>query len=106
MTTERIAQAVGDFARAAERAVAAGFDVVELHGAHGYLIHEFFSPLVNRRTDAYGGSFDNRARFAREVVVAVRRVVPPTMPVFLRISASDWKEVRRDAATRRALAGV
>lgn len=78
------------FADAARRAGAAGFDVVEIHGAHGYLIHEFLSPLSNTRTDAYGGSFDNRIRLCLEVVDAVRRVWPERLPVLLRISASDW----------------
>jgi 2,4-dienoyl-CoA reductase-like NADH-dependent reductase (Old Yellow Enzyme family) len=78
------------FAVAAERAAAAGFDVIEIHGAHGYLIHEFLSPLSNRRTDAYGGSFDNRTRFLRECVAAVRRVLPERCPLFVRISSTDW----------------
>ncbi len=86
----RIAQVIDTFARAAKRAERAGFQVVELHGAHGYLMHEFLSPLSNRRTDRYGGSFDNRVRFVREVVEAVRRVWPERYPLVLRISASDW----------------
>jgi len=77
---------------AAERASAAGFAVIEIHGAHGYLIHEFLSPLSNRRTDAYGGSFDNRTRFLRECVAAVRRVLPERCPLFVRISSTDWVE--------------
>jgi 2,4-dienoyl-CoA reductase-like NADH-dependent reductase (Old Yellow Enzyme family) len=81
---------VDDFATAARRALAAGFEVVEIHGAHGYLAHEFLSPLSNRRTDEYGGSFENRARFALEVTEAVRAVWPGELPVFLRISATDW----------------
>ncbi len=78
------------FAAAAGRAKQAGFQLVEVHAAHGYLIHEFLSPLSNRRTDAYGGSFENRTRFAREVVAAVRRVWPGELPLFVRISATDW----------------
>ena len=78
------------FADAARRARTAGFDVVEIHAAHGYLIHEFLSPLSNTRTDQYGGSFDNRTRLCLEVVDAVRRVWPERLPVFLRISATDW----------------
>ncbi|HUJ33396.1 MAG TPA: NADH:flavin oxidoreductase/NADH oxidase [Candidatus Acidoferrum sp.] len=80
------------FAAAAGRALAAGFQVLEIHGAHGYLIHEFLSPVSNLRTDSYGGSFDNRTRFLREVVSAVRRVWPESHPLFVRISASDWVE--------------
>ena len=80
------------FAAAAERALKAGFEVVELHGAHGYLMHEFLSPLSNQRTDEYGGSFENRIRFALEVVNAVRAVWPQRSPLFLRISATDWAE--------------
>lgn len=78
------------FADAARRALQAGFDVVELHGAHGYLMHEFLSPLSNKRSDEYGGSLKNRIRFPCEVVEAVRKVLPDTMPLFLRISATDW----------------
>ena len=80
------------FADAARRSREAGFQLIEIHGAHGYLIHEFLSPLANRRTDAYGGSFDNRTRLAREVVAAVRRVWPENLPLFVRISATDWAE--------------
>jgi 2,4-dienoyl-CoA reductase-like NADH-dependent reductase (Old Yellow Enzyme family) len=87
-----IAGIVAAFAEAAERADRAGFDVLEIHAAHGYLLHEFLSPLVNRRTDAYGGSFENRIRLCLEVVDAVRRVWPDRLPVLLRISASDWAE--------------
>jgi len=78
------------FVNAAGRALRAGFRVVEIHGAHGYLIHEFLSPLSNRRTDEYGGSFDNRIRFALEVTGAVREAWPKHLPLFLRISATDW----------------
>jgi 2,4-dienoyl-CoA reductase-like NADH-dependent reductase (Old Yellow Enzyme family) len=78
------------FAAAARRAKQAGFQLVEIHAAHGYLIHEFLSPLSNRRTDGYGGSLENRTRFAREVVTAVRRVWPEELPLFVRISATDW----------------
>jgi 2,4-dienoyl-CoA reductase-like NADH-dependent reductase (Old Yellow Enzyme family) len=78
------------FRDAAERALRAGFDVVEIHGAHGYLIHQFLSPLSNRRTDEYGGTLDNRLRFALEVTEAVRGVWPARLPLFFRISATDW----------------
>jgi 2,4-dienoyl-CoA reductase-like NADH-dependent reductase (Old Yellow Enzyme family) len=91
-TTADLAVIVAAFARAAQRALAAGFDVIELHAAHGYLIHQFLSPLVNQRTDAYGGSYDNRARLCLEVVDAVRAVWPDRLPLFVRISATDWKE--------------
>jgi len=87
-----IAAIVGAFRDAAIRAREAGFDVVEVHGAHGYLIHEFLSPLVNHRTDQYGGSFDNRARLCLEVVEAVRDVWPQRLPVFVRLSCTDWVE--------------
>ena len=80
------------FAAAAKRALAAGFQVIELHGAHGYLMHEFFSPLSNRRTDEYGGSFENRIRFGLETIAAVRAVWPEELPLLLRISATDWVE--------------
>jgi 2,4-dienoyl-CoA reductase-like NADH-dependent reductase (Old Yellow Enzyme family) len=87
-----IAAIVDRFRDAARRALAAGFDVIEVHGAHGYLIGEFLSPLVNTRTDAYGGSFDKRIRLCLEVVDAVRGVWPDRLPVFVRISTTDWKE--------------
>jgi len=78
------------FLAAARRALAAGFQVLELHAAHGYLMHQFLSPLANHRQDAYGGSFENRTRLLREVVSAVRSVWPESLPLFLRISATDW----------------
>ena len=90
MRESEIAGAVGAFAAAAGRARRAGFDVVELHAAHGYLFHEFLSPLSNRRTDRYGGSFENRARMLLETVDAVRAVWPGDRPLFVRISATDW----------------
>ncbi len=92
LTLDEIKALQSAFAIAAERAAAAGFAVIEIHGAHGYLIHEFLSPLSNRRTDAYGGSFDNRTRFLRECVAAVRRVPPERCPLFVRISSTDWVE--------------
>lgn len=90
LTVEEIQQLVSDFADSARRALAAGFQVVEVHGAHGYLINTFLSPASNHRTDAYGGSFENRIRFALEVVDAVRAVWPEGLPVFFRTSATDW----------------
>ena len=90
LETADIQGIVDAFRDAAIRARHAGFDMLELHGAHGYLIHEFLSPLTNTRTDRYGGSFDNRVRFCLEVVDAVRDAWPERMPVWLRISATDW----------------
>ncbi|MFE0173589.1 NADH:flavin oxidoreductase/NADH oxidase [Streptomyces sp. NPDC059002] len=90
LTVEQIQDIVTLFADAARRSLAAGFEVAELHGAHGYLIGEFLSPHSNKRTDAYGGSYENRTRFALEVVDAVRAVWPEDKPLFFRISATDW----------------
>lgn len=90
LTQEGIDKIVADFKEATKRALAAGFKVIELHGAHGYLINEFLSPLSNLRTDKYGGSFDNRIRFLLEIISAVRSVWPEEYPLFLRISVSDW----------------
>lgn len=87
-----VAGIVAAFGKAAERALAAGFEVVEIHGAHGYLLHEFYSPLSNTRSDEYGGSFENRTRIVREVAEAIRKVWPERLPLFIRISASDWTE--------------
>ncbi|MCY1047729.1 NADH:flavin oxidoreductase/NADH oxidase [Corallococcus sp. bb12-1] len=87
-----IARVVKAFGDAAVRAKAAGFQVVELHAAHGYLLHEFLSPLSNKRTDRYGGSFENRTRFALEVTRAVRAKWPEGQPLFMRVSATDWVE--------------
>ena len=87
-----IAKVVADFVAAARRALAAGFELVEIHAAHGYLLHSFLSPLSNHREDRYGGSFDNRARLLREVVAGVRAVWPEHLPLWLRISASDWAD--------------
>ncbi|MCL2542783.1 MAG: NADH:flavin oxidoreductase/NADH oxidase, partial [Nocardioidaceae bacterium] len=87
-----IAAVVAAFGDAAERAVAAGFDVLEVHAAHGYLLHEFLSPLSNHRTDEYGGGFDNRVRLVLDVVREVRGRVGAGVPVVVRISASDWTE--------------
>lgn len=90
LTREQIREIVGQFADAARRALEAGFQAVELHGAHGYLIHQFLSPASNRRTDEYGGSFEGRTRFALEVVDAVRAVWPGELPLLFRVSATDW----------------
>ncbi|MFD6173121.1 NADH:flavin oxidoreductase/NADH oxidase [Streptomyces coeruleorubidus] len=90
LTADQIADVVGQFAAAARRALAAGFEIAEIHGAHGYLINEFLSPHSNHRTDAYGGSYENRTRFALEVVDAVREVWPQDKPLFFRVSATEW----------------
>lgn len=87
---DEIAEITAAFAAAAWRAAAAGFKVLELHGAHGYLIHQFLSPQSNTRTDHYGGSLENRMRFASEVVTAVRHAWPAELPLFFRVSATDW----------------
>jgi 2,4-dienoyl-CoA reductase-like NADH-dependent reductase (Old Yellow Enzyme family) len=92
LTSEGIAEAVAGFGKAAERALDAGFRVIEIHAAHGYLLHEFYSPFSNRRTDQYGGSFENRTRIVREVAEKVRRVWPERLPLFIRISCTDWAE--------------
>jgi 2,4-dienoyl-CoA reductase-like NADH-dependent reductase (Old Yellow Enzyme family) len=89
---EEIREVVGAFRKAAERALAAGFQVIEIHAAHGYLIHEFLSPLSNGRKDEYGGAFDNRVRFALEVAKTIREVWPANLPLFCRVSATDWAE--------------
>jgi len=92
LTIGGIAHAVDAFRAATVRALAAGFRVIELHAAHGYLIHEFLSPLSNHRTDSYGGSLENRARLCLEVVAAVRSVMPDSLPLLVRISATDWAD--------------
>jgi len=92
MTPELIERVITDFEQAAKRALAAGFKVIELHGAHGYLLHEFLSPISNKRTDDYGGSFENRIRFLLEITERVRAAWPEELPLFVRISATDWTE--------------
>jgi 2,4-dienoyl-CoA reductase-like NADH-dependent reductase (Old Yellow Enzyme family) len=87
-----IDQVVADFVKAAQRALAAGFQVLEIHAAHGYLLHEFYSPLSNFRKDEYGGSFENRIQLVLRVTEAVREVLPENLPLFTRISATDWTE--------------
>ncbi|WP_136602204.1 NADH:flavin oxidoreductase/NADH oxidase [Salinigranum halophilum] len=90
LSTADISGVVDDFVAAAERALDAGFLVAEVHAAHGYLLHEFLSPITNRRTDEYGGDFAGRTRLVREVTTAVRDVWPDDRPVFVRVSATDW----------------
>ncbi len=89
---EGIRKVVSDFRAAAVRSRLAGFDIIEIHGAHGYLLHEFLSPLSNQRTDEYGGSFENRIHILTEVIDAVRSEWPAENPLFVRISATDWTE--------------
>lgn len=98
LTKQEIAQTVEAFVQAVHRAVRAGFEVIEIHSAHGYLIHEFLSPLVNARKDEYGGSLENRMRFPLEVIRAVRAAVPSHIAVGLRVSATDWVEGGWDLA--------
>ncbi len=92
LTTAEIRAIGGSFVAAAERSIAAGFRVVELHYAHGYLGHSFLSPLMNERTDEYGGTFDNRVKFLVDTVRAVRKVLPKDVPLFVRLSCTDWAE--------------
>ncbi len=92
VTKNGIQMVVKAFAKAAHRALEAGFQVIEIHAAHGYLLHEFLSPLSNKREDEYGGTFANRIRIVLEVVNAIRKICPEDMPLFVRISATDWTE--------------
>lgn len=92
LSISEIEEIIDAFAAAAVRALMAGFKVIEIHAAHGYLINEFLSPLSNERTDSYGGSFEKRIRFLLEIVAAIREVWPKAYPLFVRISASDWHE--------------
>jgi len=92
LSIEEIEAIIEQFRQAARRALAAGFSIIELHAAHGYLFHEFLSPLSNKRTDDYGGSFENRIRFLLQVTEEVRKIWGEELPVFLRLSATDWVE--------------
>src|SRR5450755_142974 len=105
LTSNGIQEVVHAFVAAARRACEAGFRVIEIHAAHGYLIHEFLSPLSNRREDEYGGSFENRTRLCREVVAAVRSSWPKELPLFVRISATDWVDGGWDIDESVKLAG-
>ncbi|GFF79189.1 putative NADPH dehydrogenase C23G7.10c [Aspergillus udagawae] len=98
LSTAEVRGVVAAFAKSARLAVQAGVDVIEIHGAHGYLINQFLSPVTNKRTDEYGGSFENRTRIVREVAAAIREVIPEGMPLFLRISATEWLEGQPVAA--------
>jgi 2,4-dienoyl-CoA reductase-like NADH-dependent reductase (Old Yellow Enzyme family) len=104
LSTDEITAVVGAFRDAARRAERAGFEVVEIHMAHGYLLHQFLSPLTNRRTDEYGGSLENRMRLPLEVARAVREAFPVERPIFARISATDWVEGGWDLEQSVALA--
>ena len=99
-----IKEVVAAFATAAGRAIQAGFKVVELHSAHGYLLHEFLSPLSNQRTDRYGGTLENRMRLTLEIATELRHVLPDDAPLFVRISATDWVEGGWDLEQSVALA--
>ena len=92
LSLQEIQELVQDWANAAQRAVQAGVRVIEIHSAHGYLIHQFLSPITNRRTDAYGGSFENRTRLLTDIIKAIRAVIPSSMPLFLRLSATEWMD--------------
>jgi 2,4-dienoyl-CoA reductase-like NADH-dependent reductase (Old Yellow Enzyme family) len=92
LTEAEIMELVKSWGMAAKRAVEAGFDLVEIHAAHGYLLHQFLSPLTNHRTDSYGGTLENRARFLYQVISEVRNAIGLDRPLFLRISATDWKD--------------
>src|SRR6266550_4232649 len=105
LTNDGIQIVVAAFAAAARRACQAGFRVIEIHAAHGYLIHEFLSPLSNKRSDDYGGSFENRTRLCREIVAAVRSEWPKELPLFLRISTTDWVDGGWDIGESVKLAG-
>ena len=98
LSVSEIGEIVAAFRKAAERALAAGFEVIEIHAAHGYLLHQFLSPLSNTRTDDYGGKFENRIHLVKQVVRVVREVWPQRLPLFVRVSATDWKEGGWDLA--------
>jgi 2,4-dienoyl-CoA reductase-like NADH-dependent reductase (Old Yellow Enzyme family) len=98
LSVAEIGEIVGAFKKSAERARAAGFEVIEIHAAHGYLLHQFLSPHSNTRADEYGGSFENRIRLTLKVVRAVREIWPSRLPLFVRVSATDWKEGGWDLA--------
>src|SRR5579871_2308163 len=110
LSRDGIREVVNAFAAAAKRAWAAGFRIIEIHAAHGYLLHEFLSPLSNQRSDEYGGSFENRTRALHETIVAVRRVWPERAPLFVRISATDWVDggwdVQQSVELARQLKGL
>jgi 2,4-dienoyl-CoA reductase-like NADH-dependent reductase (Old Yellow Enzyme family) len=98
LSVSEIGEIIGAFRKSAERVLAAGFEILEIHAAHGYLLHQFLSPLSNTRTDEYGGKFENRVHIVEQVVRTVREVWPQRLPLFVRISATDWKEGGWDLA--------
>jgi 2,4-dienoyl-CoA reductase-like NADH-dependent reductase (Old Yellow Enzyme family) len=98
LSVSEIGEIVGAFRKSAERVLAAGFEILEIHAAHGYLLHQFLSPLSNTRTDEYGGKFENRVHIVKQVVRAVREAWPRRLPLFVRVSATDWKEGGWDLA--------
>lgn len=98
LSTAEVEEVVQAFARSAKLAAQAGVDLIEIHAAHGYLLNQFLSPVTNRRNDKYGGSFENRVRILQEVITAIRAVIPEGMPLFLRISATEWLEGQAVAA--------
>lgn len=104
LTVDEIDVIIGQFAESAKRAVNAGIDIIEIHGAHGYLIHQFLSPLSNKRTDQYGGALENRLRFAISVFKAIRSALSKSIPVGIRISATDWVDGGWDLAQSLVLA--
>ncbi|HEX7573890.1 MAG TPA: NADH:flavin oxidoreductase/NADH oxidase [Bacteroidota bacterium] len=106
LTAGEIEDVVASFGEAAKRAIRAGFRTIEIHAAHGYLLHQFLSPLSNRRTDAYGGTLENRLRLAVEVATRVRNVIPDDVPLFTRVSATDWVAGGWDLEQTVALARV
>jgi 2,4-dienoyl-CoA reductase-like NADH-dependent reductase (Old Yellow Enzyme family) len=98
LSVSEIGEIVGAFRKSAERVLAAGFEILEIHAAHGYLLHQFLSPLSNTRADEYGGKFENRVHIVEQVVRTVREVWPQRLPLFVRVSATDWKEGGWDLA--------
>lgn len=106
LTIEGIQKVIEDFKGAAQRALKADFKVIEIHAAHGYLIHEFLSPLANQRTDEYGGSFDNRIRLLLQIIEAIQTVWPAELPLFVRISATDWTDNGWSESDSVQLAGI
>ncbi len=105
LSTEEVHENVKDWQRAAARSVAAGFDAIEIHAAHGYLIHQFLSPITNQRDDEFGGSLENRARLLLEIIRAIRAVIPESMPLFVRFSATDYRDDGWDLEQTKTVAG-
>lgn len=106
LTHDGIQKVISDFSKATQRALKAGFKVIEIHAAHGYLVNGFLSPLVNQRTDEYGGSFENRTRLLLQIVTEVRAILPTGFPLFVRLSATDWTEGGWTIDDSVALAGL